>query len=445
MAMLGRLPEIHHLAGVNLAAVLFNVIYAVASFLRMGVTGHTAIAVGKSAYRESLRIPLRYSAVALFLASFILIGQSPVVHRVIPLLGADGEVTRSAVDYIEARIQELPAYFLNLVFMGWFLGRGKSSYVFIMTLSSTLTNVPLNYLFINVLHMGAAGAGYGTMISSYFMLLAAFFLLAFDRTPVHSMPDMNADISPANKFKSAPSSLLHLLDTLKKERKDLLAWDHWKQMFHLNADILTRSFLLMAAFSIFTAASGRLGSDYLAANSILLQFWVMVAFLIDGSANALETLGGQDFGRMDFKELRRHWSIAMLAGIAMGTLFAFFIVLFPRPFLLMVTDHNDIIHLSAKYVYWMIPAIIIGAVAFIYDGLFIGTAGGRALRNSMMISFTMYFLLAWLSLSFQSNHLLWLAFAAFLSLRAVTLAYASRFLLFPDRASWRAILTGVDR
>jgi MATE family multidrug resistance protein len=48
VAFLGHLEEIRHLAGVALATVLFNYIYWTFGFLRMGTTGTTAQAVGRS-------------------------------------------------------------------------------------------------------------------------------------------------------------------------------------------------------------------------------------------------------------------------------------------------------------------------------------------------------------------------------------------------------------
>ncbi len=48
LAFLGHLSDIHHLAGVSLATVLFDYIYWTFGFLRMGTTGTTAQAVGCS-------------------------------------------------------------------------------------------------------------------------------------------------------------------------------------------------------------------------------------------------------------------------------------------------------------------------------------------------------------------------------------------------------------
>lgn len=75
LAFLGYLDEIHHLAGVSIATVLFNYIYWTFGFLRMGTTGRTAQARGSENHREVKQICLRNCLIALVIGTIILIFQ----------------------------------------------------------------------------------------------------------------------------------------------------------------------------------------------------------------------------------------------------------------------------------------------------------------------------------------------------------------------------------
>ena len=74
--------------------------------------------------------------------------------------------------------------------------------------------------------------------------------------------------------------------------------------------------------------------------------------------------------------------------------------------------------------------LLVGALAFMYDGLFLGLTEGRLLRNSMLISTGLGFLpLALLALYLENNHLLWGALALFMAVRTLTLRLAERTLM----------------
>jgi MATE family multidrug resistance protein len=170
-AFLGHLAEIHHLAGVALATVIFNVVYWSFGFLRMGTTGMTAQARGREAEADVWLIFLRNSLIALGFGLGILLLQVPIRDLGFHLLSAEPAVKASGYDFFNARIWGAPAVMLNLVLMGWFLGREKGRRVILLSLVGNGSNVVLDYLFIRQLGWASAGAGWGTALSQYLMLL----------------------------------------------------------------------------------------------------------------------------------------------------------------------------------------------------------------------------------------------------------------------------------
>lgn len=103
-AFLGHLPEIDHLAGVALAAVLFNYIYFSFGVLRIGTIGITAQAVGSDDRETMLLIGLRNSLIAFGLAVLILILQEPIRELWFALANATLLVKASGITYFNSRI-----------------------------------------------------------------------------------------------------------------------------------------------------------------------------------------------------------------------------------------------------------------------------------------------------------------------------------------------------
>jgi MATE family multidrug resistance protein len=121
----------------------------------------------------------------------------------------------------------------------------------------------------------------------------------------------------------------------------------------------------------------------------------------------------------------------MAVGLGLSGLFLV-LYLSAAPWVLAVlTSHPEVLHLGRVFGLWLAPVLLAGAVAFVYDGLFLGLTAGRALRNAMLISLGAFLPVAWAAVRLASPHLLWAAMAFFMLVRALTLGQASRS-LFPN-------------
>ena len=65
----------------------------------------------------------------------------------------------------------------------------------------------------------------------------------------------------------------------------------------MNFDLFIRTILLTFSFLWFTYLSSQLSEDYLAVNSILLQFIVLASFFLDSYAFSTEGVVGFSLGR----------------------------------------------------------------------------------------------------------------------------------------------------
>ncbi len=401
-AMLGHLADIRFLAGAALGAILFDYVYWTFGFLRMTSTGLTAQAVGRGDREEEYGHLVRFTLLGLGAAAIVLVLQAPLREAGFGLLGGESGVEAAGRDYYNARIWGAPAAMLNFVLMGWFLGRAQSRNVLIITVVANLANIVFNYLFIMRLGWAAAGAGWATALGQYLGLAAGLLLYALrsDREPVAWRP--------------------------------ALARDKFRGLFALNRDLLIRTVLLISVFATFTDFSARLGTVVLAANSILLRMLNLAAYMIDGAAFACESLGGILLGRGDRDGLKRLVRMAVVAGLLFAVLSLAVYLARPELFLGLLTSHDDVIEYSLVYIYWLIPCLTIGAIAYMYDGLFLGWTRPKTMLLSMSFSvFGVYLPLAGIAVWRGQNHWLWAALALLMVARASTLAAAARRFLSP--------------
>ncbi|KAA3619484.1 MAG: MATE family efflux transporter [Calditrichaeota bacterium] len=395
-AMLGHLPEIHFLAGVALASVLFDYIFWTFGFLRMSTTGLTAQASGKKDIHEIYAISYRGFAIALFVGLILILFRNIISATGFGLLSAESLVKLSGEEYFAARILGAPVVLCNYVFVGWFLGRERSDLVLYMTLVGNVANVILNYIFLFILGLAAAGVGWATTISN---ILAFFLALVF------------------YKYGAKKISV---------DWKSVFTREKLVPLFSLNRDILIRTLFLISSFGVFTNISSILGVSILAVNTIILRILSFAAYLIDGIAFATESLAGIFKGSNDHQSLKKLLKTALLWGEVFAVGFIAIMFLIPDYFYPLMTSHADIIQLLKVYDYWVYIALIFSAIAYIFDGYFLGITNAKILRNSMVLCFVVFFLpLAWLSVKLHDNHILWLAMVVFMFGRAATLGWGA--------------------
>ena len=394
--MLGHLDDIRFLAGVALAAILFEFVYWTFGFYRMSTTGMAAQAAGMNDRHGLYLILFRSLFLALVFAAIILVAQKLIAWVGFGLLSGTPEVEAAGRDYFFARIWGAPAALCNFVFLGWFLGREKSNYALYMTIVANVANVILDYIFLFVLDLAGFGAGLATMISQYLSLFVAI-LLFFKMKDYHFI-----------KW----SEIIH--------GREL------GNMLRLNVDITIRTLGLISAFALFTNFSATMGVQILAANTVLLRILEFAAYFIDGAAFATESLGGNFYGQENVKLLKRLLRYALFVGELLALAIIAMLRLAPGPFYRLLTSHTDIIAIVRQFDIYVAIVLVFGAFAYIYDGFFIGLLQGRTLRDSMLASTLLLFLpVATAGLYWQNNDLLWLSMVMFMVGRASTLGYAS--------------------
>ncbi len=395
-AVIGRLGQAHLLGAIAAAAVIFDFLFWSFGFLRMGTAGLTAQALGAGDKAEQRATLQRALIVGVLIGAAMICLQVPIAWIGFGALAASPEVTDAGRLYFDIRIWSAPFALANYAFMGGIVGRGRTDIALALQVMINLGNIALNVAFVYGLSLGVRGSAAGTLAAEVLGALAGLFVVW----------RMYGDL-----FSVA--------------RRQIFDREKIARMFAINRDIFIRTAALLFAFAFFTAQGARGGDIVLAGNAILQNLVLVAAFFLDGFATAAEQMCGQSLGAGDAKSFRASvrltslWCFIFAAGLSMAAL------LFGNAFIAFLTTNPQVRIYANEYLVFAALVPLVGALAYEFDGVFIGATWTRDMRNMMLLSLAVY-LASFALLRPLGNTGLWLALLLFLAIRGLTLAWRYR-------------------
>lgn len=390
--IVGHLGSASYIAAIALGGMIFNMIYWLFNFLRMGTGGLTAQAYGANQHQATSYILLRSLTIAGGIALTLLLLQRPIFQVTFHFVTATTEVRSLASIYFNILIWGAPAMLALYSFTGWFLGMQNARIPMCIAITQNVVNIAVSTFLVFGCHLKIEGVALGTLISQYTALLLAviFCLTKFDVKQ-------------------------HF------ELKAILDINTLKRFFQINRDIFLRTLCLIAVTTYFTSAGSTQGEVTLAANTLLMQFFIIFSYFMDGFAYAGEALGGRYFGAHDRLNFQRVTRCLFAWGGALSVLFFFIYFLSGTSLLHLLTDDSQVINRAQQYlpIVYFIP--LISFAAFLFDGLYIGTTATRYMLISMFCASAAFFVL--INVCTLSNTLLWLAFLVYLGGRGLMQAF----------------------
>lgn len=393
MSIAGRLGSASAIGAVAVGTTIFNMIYWIFAFLRMGTSGLTAQAFGAKNSVEIELIPIRAVSIAFFLAIIILLFQQPIYQFTFLVMKPSTDVAIMSKSYFSICVWGAPAVLGLYALTGWFIGMGKAQPPLYIAIFQNLINIVMSLYLVFVLHMGIRGIALGTVIASYIGFSSAF-IIAF------------------SLFKYTHSKeRLKFVEIFQKESMH--------SFFSVGRDIFLRTLCLVCVTVFFTSAGARSGDNILAANALLMQLFTLYSYFTDGIANAGESLAGQAAGGFDVVALRRITSDLFLWGIAVAVLFTFVYLCFGEQLIALFTDNNTVQLTASHYVLWVAFIPTASFAAFVYDGIFIGLTETRYMLLSMLSATVVFFVLYVTLAPHFANNGLWAAFISYLLTRGI--------------------------
>jgi len=398
VAIVGHLGSASYIGAIAVGGMLFNIIYWLFGFLRMGTSGLTSQALGEKNMEEVVRILFRAVWVGGIIACILLLSQFFIGKVAFFFLQTSEEVERLALLYFRICIWGAPAVLGMYAFSGWFIGMQNARYPMIIAITQNIVNIIASLCFVFLLDMNVAGVALGTLIAQYSGLILA--VLLWNRS--------------YGKLK------------ISVKRKEVFKEEDMRSFFRLNTDIFLRTLCLVAVTTFFTSTGAKQGDVVLAVNTLLMQLFTLFSYFMDGFAYAGEALTGLYVGARDKYSLRRMVRLLFGWGAGLALFFTLLYIIGGKGFLFLLTNDAAVINSSADYVYWVLAIPVAGFAAFLWDGIFIGATRSRLMLYAMLAASGSFFLIYYSLYTTMGNHALWLAFLVYLSLRGLVQTFLGK-------------------
>ena len=391
--VIGQLGLAAPIGAVGIGAIILSALYWFFGFLRMGTSGMTAQAVGAANNQEVSAMLLRALLAGFGAGCLIIVLQVPITWASFRLSPASTEVETLAREYLRIRFLGAPAAIAAYGIFGWLIATERTSSVFVLQLWVNGLNVILDFLFVIGWGWGISGVAVASVISEWTALGLGLWL-----TRSHLSRDCWKDLSSVF------------------DRARLL------KLAQVNLDIMIRSVLLQASFVSFLFLGSSFDDATLAADQILIQFLHIAAFALDGFAFAAESLVGQAYGAKNRSALRRAALLTSFWAFAFVIVLVALVYPFGEWLVALMATSPEVRAVTSEYLPWIAVLPLIGAGAWMLDGVFIGATQTRDMRNMMIVAFLAYCASVLYLQDAYGNHGLWAALLVFFLVRTMTLA-----------------------
>ena len=377
------------IGAISVGGLIFNMVYWLFNFLRMGSSGLTAQRFGREDGAGERRVLRMALTVAVVCCVEIFALQRPIEWFAHIIIAPTDEVWTLATTYFRIRIWAAPAVLSLFALNGWFVGMQNSRFPMYIAIGQNLLNIATSATLVLWFDMGVRGVALGTVISQYCGLAAALFLVR--RTNLHAADE---SIDTAQELSVA-------------------------DFFRVNRDIFLRMICIIAVTTAFTSFGARQGDLLLAVNTLLIQLFILFSYFCDGFALAGEAIVGKYVGAKS--HTRKMMCVRRLFAWAGGVMLLFTTIYFflANGILHILTDDEAVITAAQPFLPWTLAIPLAGFATFMWDGIFIGATATRQMLYTLAIAAAAFFALWFWPMALPTNHHLWLAFVTYLAVRSL--------------------------
>ena len=394
--LMGHLNNAKFLAAISIATSVVTMIFWSFGFLRMGTVGLVAQALGRKDYNEIIQVLIRNLLLAIIIGLFIIFFKDSILFLIKSFFSISEETFILINSYISIRILSAPAELAIYVLAGFYLGLQKTKISSLMITIFCIGNAILSAILVVKYDLEIFGVAAGTSISAYITVII-FLILAY--------------LQLKNKVRRlfVPTKIFNIVKLF--------------QLFNINFDIFLRTIFLTFSFLWITYQGSKLGENYLAVNTILMQFIMMASFFLDAYAFSTEAIIGYTIGKRAKNSFFAVVSNSFKLSIYSGLIIAVIYLLTFQLIIDELTNLDYLKFLAFKYIFWIIIIPPIASICYQFDGIFIGASQTAEMRNGMIISAILFITSSHFLVSNFGNHGLWLSLLFFMVVRSITLNY----------------------
>lgn len=400
LTIVGHMGDAAYIAAISVGTMIFNVIYWIFGFLRMGTSGMTSQALGRRDLPEVMRMLVRSLCVGLLIASCFLLFQIPLQWLSLLIIRPSVDIVPLVSTYFNICIWGAPAMLGLYGITGWFIGMQNTRVPMTVSILQNVINIMASLSFVFGLGMKIEGVALGTLVAQWagFIMAMALWMRYYGRMRRYDW------------------------------HEGLFSHQSMARFFRVNRDIFLRTLFLVSVNLFFTSAGARQGNLILSVNTLLITIYTITSYVMDGFAFAGEALSGKYYGARNESAfhgvVRRLFFWGIVVAVSITLLFAGG----GRSFLGLLTNDSTVLAASTAYLAWGVFVPLAGVAAFILDGIFIGLTATRGMLVSSALAAIFFFAIYALLFPVLRNHALWLALIVYLMMRGVIQAiYMRRF------------------
>ena len=394
--LMGNLGETKYLAATSIATSVMTMIIWSFGFLRMGTVGIVSQAYGRGDYREIVKTLLRNFIIAMAIALLIVI-LKPLIYIAIQHFFNTSLETQNLINtYLNVRVFSIPAELAIYILVGFYLGIQKTKISSLLIVTLSILNIIFSSILVLSYDLNVLGVVVGTLFSSYITLII-FTLFTYNFI--------------IKKFKIIPRF------------EKIIVKSKLLKLFNINFDIFIRTLFLTFSFLWVTYQGSKLGEDYLAVNTILMQFIILAAFFLDAYAFSTEGIIGFTIGRKNKTSFLSVVKNSIQVSFFTALIISIFYIFFFKDIINIITDIEILRFISYKHLIWIIIIPPIASFCYQLDGIFIGASQTKEIRNAMIVSVAGFIISSIYLTNYFENHGLWFSLLLFMIFRALTLKF----------------------
>ena len=347
------------LGAVGIVGSFISMLIWVFGQTRSVIASIIAQALGQKKLKEVKDLPAQGILIIIFSSFLIILLTYFNSEGLFKFYNASGNLLKFCVEYFNIRVWGLPFTLLTIGIFGIFRGLQNTYYPMIIAIVGTILNIVLDIIlvygvegFINPMFI--QGAAYASLLAQICMAFLAVILL-YKKT----------NIKLAVKFPFNPKI---------------------KSFMQMFGNLVIRTASLNVTLYFCNAFATKYGDEFIAAYTIAINLWFLVAFIIDGYSSAGTILSGKLYGEKSYSVLMKFGNDLTKIGVKIGIIMCIIGFIFYYP--LGRIFNNDAVVLKEFYnVFWIVLAMLpLCSIAFIFDGLYKGLGWMKDLRNVLLFS-----------------------------------------------------------
>ena len=347
------------LGAVGIVGSFISMLIWVFGQTRSVIASIIAQALGQKKLEEVKDLPAQAILIIIFISFLIILLTYFNSEGLFKFYNASGNLLKFCVEYFNIRVWGLPFTLLTIGIFGIFRGLQNTYYPMIIAIVGTILNILLDIIlvygvegFINPMFI--QGAAYASLVAQVTMAFLAVILL-YKKT----------NVKLAVKF------------PFNRKIKSFM------QMF---GNLVIRTASLNVTLYFCNAFATKYGDEFIAAYTIAINLWFLVAFIIDGYSSAGTILSGKLYGEKSYGTLMKFGNDLTKIGVKIGVIMCIIGFVFYYP--LGRIFNNDPVVLEEFYnIFWIVLAMLpLCSIAFIFDGIYKGLGWMKDLRNVLLFS-----------------------------------------------------------